>query len=203
MYPPALERLIEAFSSFPGVGRRTAERLAFHILRVPIEEAEAFARAVGEARAATVRCSLCFNVGEADPCGVCADPARDRRTLCVVEEPRDVWAIEKARVYRGLYHVLLGSLNPAEGAGPDSLTVEPLVRRVREGGVEEVILGTDPDLEGDGTALFVAERLEGTGARVTRLARGLPAGSAIEYLNRVVLADALEGRREMRGRPGS
>ncbi|MCI0587822.1 MAG: recombination mediator RecR [Planctomycetes bacterium] len=202
MYPPALERLIEAFARFPGVGRRTAERLSFHLLRVPPEEAEAFARAVGESRAATRRCSRCFNVGESDPCAVCADPSREARMVCVVEEPRDVWAIEKARVYRGLYHVLLGSLNPAEGAGPDSLTVEPLVRRVKEGGIEEVILATDPDLEGDGTALYVAERLEGTGARVTRLARGLPAGSAIEYLNRVVLADALEGRREMRPGPG-
>ncbi len=202
MYPPALERLIEAFARFPGVGRRTAERLSFHLLRVPPEEAEAFARAGGESRAATRRCSRCFNVGESDPCAICADPSREGRTVCVVEEPRDVWAIEKARVYRGLYHVLLGSLNPAEGAGPDSLTVEPLVRRVKEGNVEEVILATDPDLEGDGTALYVAERLEGTGARVTRLARGLPAGSAIEYLNRVVLADALEGRREMRPGPG-
>ena len=201
MYPRALERLIEAFARFPGVGRRTAERLAFHLLRVPAEEAEAFEGAVREARSATRRCSTCFNVGESDPCAVCADPSRDRTIVCVVEEPRDVWALEKAQVFRGLYHVLLGSLNPAEGSGPEGLTVEALVRRVREGGVAEVILATDPDLEGDGTALYVADRLRGFPVRVTRLARGVPSGSAIEYLNRAVLADALEGRREVRRAP--
>jgi len=200
-YPRALERLIEAFSGFPGVGRRTAERLAFHVLQMDEPEAQEIARALSGAREGTRRCSECFNVGETERCEVCEDSSRDGRVLCVVEEPRDVWAIEKAGVFRGRYHVLLGRLNPAEGYGPEHLTVPALLERVRRTGVEEVILATDPDLEGDGTALYVAEQLGGTGARVTRLARGVPTGSAIEYLNRAILADALEGRRDLVPRP--
>jgi recombination protein RecR len=201
VYPRALERLIEAFSAFPGVGRRTAERLAFYVLQMPDPEAVDLARAIAQAREGTRRCSECFNVGESDRCEICSDPSRDERVVCVVEEPRDVWAIEKAGVFRGRYHVLLGRLNPAEGYGPDLLTVPALLARVRRTGVQEVILATDPDLEGDGTALYVAEQLVPTGVRVTRLARGVPAGSAIEYLNRAVLADALEGRKEMAAPP--
>jgi recombination protein RecR len=201
-YPEPLERLIEAFERFPGVGRRTAERLAFHALR------DARARELPgliERAGREVRlCRECSNVTLADPCRLCADEARDARTLCVVEQPRDVEAMERAGVYRGRYHVLMGALNPAEGSEEDALSVDRLVARVRRGDVDEVILATDPDAEGEATAALVLEALEraGLSPRVTRLARGLPAGSAIEYLHRGILEDALEGRRPLRLRPG-
>lgn len=196
-YPRALERLIEELSRFPGVGRRTAERLAFHVLRSPEEAARALANAILEARTRTVRCRRCYSVAETDPCAICGDPTRDASTVCVVEQPADVDAIERAGVFRGVYHVLLGAWNPAEGTEREQLTIDALAARVRRGGVREVVVATDPDLEGDGTALAVREALKGAGVRVTRLAKGLPTGTGIEYLNRAVLADAFEGRREL------
>lgn len=205
-YPRSLEQLIDAFERFPGVGRRTAERLAFHVLRDP--KARTLAGSIEQALAHTRLCSACFNVAESDPCAICADDARDAATLCVVEEPRDVEAIERAGVYKGRYHVLMGSLNPAEGTEADQLSLPALARRVARGAVHEVILATDPDAEGEATALLVLETLEREAAaarrdppRVTRLARGLPAGSAIEYLHRGVLEDALEARRPLRLKP--
>lgn len=198
-YPEPLERLVQAFERFPGVGRRTAERLAFHVLRDPA--ARDLAAAIGHALASTRTCALCQNVTEESPCPVCADPARDARTICVVERPRDVEALERAGVYRGRYHVLMGALNPAEGVDPEHLTLRALIDRVRAGPVDEVILATDPDAEGEATAQVVLEALEALPAgapRVTRLARGLPSGSAIEYLHKGVLEDALEGRRPVR-----
>ncbi len=196
-YPEPLERLVAAFERFPGVGRRTAERLAFHALR------DARARELGPALEHAVRntklCSTCFDVTENDPCPVCSDEQRDTRAVCVVEQPKDVETMERAGVFRGRYHVLMGALNPAEGSDPEHLFVKRLVERVRAGGIEEVILATDPDAEGEATALLVLEALDSAGLtpRVTRLARGLPAGSAIEYLHKGVLEDALVGRREM------
>jgi recombination protein RecR len=197
-YPEPLERLIEAFARFPGIGRRTAERLAFHVLRDP--EARQLAPAIERAATQTRRCSQCFNVASEDPCALCADEERDGARIMVVEEPRDVEAVERSGAYRGRYHVLMGSLNPAEGSRERHLTVDGLVRRVRRGGFEEVILGTDPDAEGEATALFVLEALDHAGAklRISRLARGLPAGSALEYLHRGVIEDALEGRVSLR-----
>ncbi len=193
-YPAPLERLIAAFERFPGVGRRTAERLAFHVLRDP--QAQDLASAIREATERTLRCRICHNVADRSPCPICADPQRDHARLLVVEEPRDVEAVERAGVFRGVYHVLLGSLNPADGTEEGHLTVRALVQRVARGGVGEVVLGTDPDAEGEATGLLILEALDagGSGARVTRLARGLPAGSALEYLHRGVLEDALEGR---------
>lgn len=197
-YPDPLERLIAAFERFPGVGRRTAERLAFHVLRDASarELAPAIERAVRE----TKLCRECSNVTRASPCELCADPQRDASTICVVEQPKDVEAIERSRVYHGRYHVLMGALNPAEGSEPEQLFVAPLVERVRRGGVSEVILATDPDAEGEATARLVLESLADAklAVRVTRMARGLPAGGAIEYLHRGVLEDALEGRVELR-----
>ena len=196
-YPEPLEHLILAFERFPGVGRRTAERLAFHALR------DARARELGPALENAVRntklCGTCFNVTERDPCGVCSSNKRDRATVCVVEQPRDVEAMERAGVFRGLYHVLMGTLNPAEGTEGEHLFIARLVDRVRKGDIDEVILATDPDAEGEATALLVLEALESAGLapRVTRMARGLPAGSAIEYLHKGVLEDALEGRRDI------
>jgi recombination protein RecR len=218
-YPEPLESLVAAFERFPGVGRRTAERLAFHVLRDP--SARELAGAIEHAVAHTRRCAVCCNVAEEDPCAICADPSRDASLVCVVEEPRHVEAIERSGAYRGLYHVLMGASLPSEGHEPEADSVRRLVRRVREGApgskIREVILGTDPDAEGEATARLVLEALEGIGLAaggtgraaggagvpalvVTRLARGLPAGSAIEYLHRGVLEDALAGRRPVRPR---
>ena len=218
-YPEPLERLITAFERFPGVGRRTAERLAFHVLRD--KRSRELAPAIEHAAKETVRCGQCSNVADRDPCRICADEERDGSRLLVVEEPRDVEAMERAGCFDGRYHVLFGAWNPADGTEGHHLSVGRLVERAMMGqgpqaaegsrqaegapadgaGVTEVILGTDPDAEGEATALYVLEALDsaGFGGRVTRLARGLPAGSALEYLHRGVLEDALEGRIALRG----
>jgi len=197
-YPEPLERLVASFEHFPGVGRRTAERLAFHVLRDPTarELAGAIERAVRE----TTLCRECCNVARRSPCELCSDGERDAALICVVEQPKDVEAIERSRAFRGRYHVLMGALNPAEGSEPGQLFVDALVERVRRGGVDEVILATDPDAEGEATARLVLEALGAAklAVRVTRMARGLPAGGAIEYLHRGVIEDALEGRIELR-----
>jgi recombination protein RecR len=197
-YPEPLERLVASFERFPGVGRRTAERLAVHVLRDPTarELAGAIERAVRE----TTLCRECCNVARRSPCELCSDPERDAALICVVEQPKDVEAIERSRAFRGRYHVLMGALNPAEGSEPGQLFVDALVERVRRGGVDEVILATDPDAEGEATARLVLEALGAAklAVRVTRMARGLPAGGAIEYLHRGVIEDALEGRIELR-----
>ena len=197
-YPAPLERLIEAFERFPGVGRRTAERLGFHVLRDP--EAARLADAIRAAATGTTRCGVCGNIAESDPCVLCGDPDRNAGLVLVVEEPRDVEAMERAGVFRGLYHVLMGALQPAEGVHARHLSLEALMDRLRAGGIEELILGTDPDAEGEATALLVLRAVDTleNAPRVSRLARGLPAGSALEYLHKGVLADALEGRVALR-----
>lgn len=197
-YPKPLERLIGAFERFPGIGRRSAERLAFHVLRDP--EALELADALKDAAANTRRCTECHNVTERVPCTICADAERDETQVLVVEEPRDVEAVERSGAYRGRYHVLMGAWNPAEGTEERHLTLRALVQRIRAGGIAEVILGTDPDSEGEATALLVLEAIDRSGLkpRVTRLARGLPAGSALEYLHRGVIEDALAGRVALR-----
>ena len=200
-YPQPIEALVEAFRRFPGIGRVTAERLAFHVLRDP--EARGLAGAIEHAVQASMRCSLCCNVAEQDPCSICADEARDPAVVAVVEEPRHVEALERAGVFKGRYHVLMGALHPGEGTEAVHLTVGELVCRVAAGGIAEVILATDPDSEGEATAMHVLQALESGGTpdlSITRLARGLPAGSAIEYMHRGVLEDALEGRRPLRTR---
>jgi recombination protein RecR len=200
-YPAPVEELVVAFQRLPGVGRLSAERLAFHVLRDPSSRdlARAIDRALGEAR----RCAVCRNVCEAERCPVCLDEDRDSTIVAVVEEPRHVEALERAGVFAGRYHVLMGALNPAEGTEDRHLALEALVERVRGGEIKELILATDPDREGEATALLVLEAVEAVGQpdlTVTRLARGLPAGSAIEYLHRGVLEDALEERRPVRRR---
>jgi recombination protein RecR len=204
-YPEPLESLVAAFERFPGVGRRSAERMAFHVLRDP--GSRDVARAIEHALSATRRCTTCCNVAETDPCSICADEKRDATTVCVVEEPRHVEAIERSGAYRGRYHVLMGAFNPADGTEERHLTIRRLVDRVKKGAIREVILGTDPDAEGEATALLVLEALESMGEKagaeklvITRLARGLPAGSAIEYLHKGVLEDALAERRPVRGK---
>jgi len=193
-YPKPLERLITAFERFPGIGRRSAERLAFHVLRDP--EALELGAAIEDAARNTRRCAQCHNVTERDPCALCADPERVSEQLLVVEEPRDVEAVERSQAYRGRYHVLMGAYNPAEGTEERHLTVRALVQRLARGGVREVILATDPDAEGEATAQVVLSALDRGGLRlkVTRLARGVPAGSALEYLHKGVIQDALTGR---------
>lgn len=203
-YPEPLEALVSAFERFPGIGRRTAERLAFHALRDP--ESRELARALERAVRETRRCSRCANVAASDPCPICADPARDAQCVCVVEEPRHVETIERAGSYKGLYHVLLGSFHPGEGSEERHLDLARLLARLQREPVRELILATDPDAEGEATAMLVLERVEELqlpGLSVTRLARGLPSGASIEYLHKGVLEDAFTHRRTLRSRQGS
>lgn len=193
-----LARLVAELEKLPGIGPRTAERLAFHILRETRDEAEALVGAIREVKERVRPCGRCFHVSEADPCEICADPSRDPSIVCVVEQSRDLWAIEKSGAYRGHYHVLLGRIAPLEGVGAGDLTVDPLVRRVKAGGVKEVILATNPNMEGDGTALHLAKVLAPLGARLTRIARGVPTGASIEFAGRAILADAIRGRQEVK-----
>jgi len=189
-------RLIEALSKLPGIGRKSAERLAYHILRVHRTEALALADAIRNVRENVRYCSDCYNLSEGDRCVICSDPQRDPSLLCVVEQPRDLMALEQAGVYRGLYHVLLGRIAPLDGIGPDQLTIEPLIERVRNGQFQEIIMATNPTVEGDGTALHLSNLLAEFSVEVTRLARGVTPGSILEYTNKDVLADALAGRQK-------
>jgi recombination protein RecR len=192
----ALDRLIEAFGRLPGIGAKSAERLAHHILKCPAEEALALAEALREVKERVHHCRNCFHLTESaeELCSICRDPGRDHSIVCVVEQSRDLQAVERAGTYRGVYHVLLGRLAPLQGVGPDQLTVDALEIRVRTGGVVEVIMATNPNLEGDGTAMLVANRLTDLGVSISRLARGLASGSVLEFANKEMLADALSGR---------
>ena len=189
--------LIDCFAELPGIGRKSAERLAYHVLRMPREEALAFSAALRAVKENLRPCRICFNLAEGDECGICRDARRDRSTLCVVEQVRDLLALEQTGSYRGLYHVLQGRVAPLEGLGPEALTIDPLVARIRQGGVREVIMATTPNVEGDATALIVVQRLDGLPVEITRLARGLTVGAALEQANRDMLTDALAGRRRM------
>jgi recombination protein RecR len=189
--------LIDCFAELPGIGRKSAERLAYHVLRMPRDEALAFSDALRAVKENLRPCRICFNLAEGDECGICRDARRDRSTLCVVEQVRDLLALEQTGSYRGLYHVLQGRVAPLEGSGPEALTIDPLVARIRQGGVREVIMATTPNVEGDATALIVVQRLDGLPVEITRLARGLTVGAALEQANRDMLTDALAGRRRM------
>ena len=191
----AIARLVQELSKLPGIGPKTAERLTHHLLAADRGEVLALADALRRIKENIRKCRQCFNLTEGDLCELCADPRRDASVICVVEQPKDLAALERAGSYRGLYHVLGGRLAPLEGVGPEQLTAEALLQRVLRGEVREVIMATNPTLEGDGTALFVSNLLAGTGVRITRLARGLPSGSVLEFANNQMLADALEGRR--------
>jgi len=189
-------RLIDSFADLPGIGRRTAERLAYHVLNMPKDQALAFADAIRAVKESLRPCRTCFNLAEGEQCTICADPRRDRTLLCVVEQVRDLLALEQAGSYRGLYHVLQGRIAPLEGKGADGLTLDALAARVAQGQFREVILGTTPNVEGDATALVVAQRLEGVSVELTRLARGLTVGASLEQANREMLVDAFAGRRK-------
>jgi len=192
----SVDHLIEQLARLPGIGPKTSERLAYHLLRVPKAEALALAKAIDGAVRSVVVCSTCFNLDESNPCRICADEERDAGIILVVEDPRDLGPFLETG-YSGMFHVLQGRLSSLEGIGPDDLTIGALVARVRDGGVREVCLATNPDLEGEATAKLVAERLAATGVKATRLARGLPAGSNIGQVSRSILADAVEGRRPL------
>jgi recombination protein RecR len=196
-YPGPLARLIDELSKMPTVGPKTAQRLAFHILRLSPEEARALADAILDVKAGMRHCSVCFTITDVDPCATCADPARRDDVLCVVEDPRDVLALERTREFRGRYHVLHGAISPLDGIGPDDLKIPELLARVRGGAVREVIVATNPRVEGEATAIYLARVLKPLGVRVTRIAHGLPVGGDLEYADEVTLARALEGRRDL------
>jgi recombination protein RecR len=191
----AIARLNQEFGKLPGIGPKTAERLTHYLLGAHRSEALALAEALRTIAESIHACRQCFNLTEADLCSICTDARRDASLLCVVEQPRDLAALERAGMYRGHYHVLQGRLAPLDNIGPEQLTVDSLLRRVQRGGIQEVILATNPTLEGDGTALYISSLLSSTGVRITRLARGLPSGSVLEFANSQMLTDALEGRR--------
>ena len=195
--PAALERLTEAFARLPGVGMKSAQRLAFHVLSMPEEGAEEFAQAILDARHSIHPCPVCQNLTDQDVCPICADPERDHSILCVVAEPKDVIAMERAREYDGVYHVLHGVISPLSHVGPDDLKIRELLARIAEGGVEEVIMATNPDTEGEATAMYLSRLLRPMELRVTRLAYGIPVGSQLEYADEVTLLRALEGRRDI------
>ncbi len=194
---PSFERLVTALERLPGIGPKSARRIAHWLLAAPASEQKTLTEALAEARARTRRCSICHMLTEADPCVVCSEPSRDSRVLAVVEEAPDAEVLERTHEFRGRYHVLDGALAPLKGIGPDDLNVEDLLERVKAGGVEEVLVATNPNVEGEATALYLARRLKPLGVRVTRLALGLPVGAALEFADEVTLSRSLAGRREM------
>ena len=205
-YPEPVERLIAEFTKLPGIGRRGAERMAFHLLKTPTEEAMRFSKAVADVKQLVRACGVCLNLTDAETCRICTDEGRDASTVLVVEQPRDLIGLEQAGTYRGVYHVLMGRIDPLGGVGPDELSAAQLLDRIddpaknaRQVAVGEVILGLNPNFEGDTTSLYLAEQLSQRNVRVTRLARGLPVGSQLEFASTAVLADAIEGRQEMGG----
>ncbi len=195
--PPSVTRLVETLTELPGIGPKTASRLTYFLLRNPSDLPLRLSEALRDLKERTRLCSVCQNITEADPCAICSDPARDRTTICVVEEPLDLLAIERTETYGGLYHVLHGALSPMDGVFAENLRVAELLQRVQAGGVREVILATNPTGEGDYTAAYLVSRLRPLGVRVTRLGRGLPVGGDLEYADQVTLANALEARREV------
>jgi recombination protein RecR len=195
--PEPLTRLIEQLQRLPGIGRKSAQRLAFHILRNPREDAERLCDAVRDVKDRVTYCSVCNNITEVDPCELCTSEDRDRRVICVVEEPQNVMAVENTRDFKGLYHVLMGAISPLQGIGPDDLRIKGLLTRVGNGGIDEVILATNPNVEGEATAIYLARLLKPLGVRVTRIAMGVPVGSDLEYTDEVTMHKAMEGRREV------
>ncbi|OFW14778.1 MAG: recombination protein RecR [Acidobacteria bacterium RIFCSPLOWO2_12_FULL_67_14] len=195
--PEPLARLIEQLQKLPGIGAKGAQRLAFHVLKNPRDDAERLCEAIRDVKEQVTYCSVCHNITAVDPCVYCTSDSRDRRLICVVEEPQNVMVVEKTREFRGMYHVLMGVLSPLHGVGPDDLTIKGLLERVGAGGVGEVILATSPTVEGEATALYLARLLKPLGVRVTRIAMGIPVGSDLEYADEVTMTRAMEGRRDI------
>lgn len=196
-YAESLDRLIEQFSKLPGIGPKSAERMAMHVLKGSLEEAKAFAYAIVKAKQSLGYCKICNNLTEREACSVCQDPRRDKSTICVVEEPKDVLAIEKSGAYHGLYHVLLGAIAPLDGIGPEDLKVKELLRRIKQNTVKEIIIATNSDAEGETTALYLSKLFKALGVKITRIACGIPAGGNLEYADQATLGKALQGRQEV------
>jgi recombination protein RecR len=199
VYAGPVQDLIDELGRLPGIGPKSAQRIAFHLLKLDKQDALRLARAIGEAKDRVSFCRTCFNVAEGEECGICADPRRDVTVVCVVEEPRDLVAVEKTGEFHGRYHVLQGAISPIEGVGPDQLRVRELLDRIGRDGIAEIILCTNPNLEGEATAMYLARLLKPMGLRVTRIASGLPVGGDLEYADELTLGRALEGRREVDG----
>jgi recombination protein RecR len=195
--PDPLTRLVEQLQKLPGIGAKSAQRLAFYVLKNPREDAERLIEAIRDVKDRVTYCSNCNNITDADPCVFCTSATRDQRVICVVEEPQNVSVVEKTREFRGVYHVLMGALSPLQGVGPDDLKIKGLLTRVGTGGVDEVILATNPTVEGEATALYLARLLKPLGVRVTRIAMGIPVGSDLEYADEVTMTRAMEGRRDL------
>ena len=198
-YTQSIQSLMNELARLPGIGMRSAERIAFHLLKQPPEEAMKLSDAIRDVKTRIRHCSVCFNLTEQDPCSICSDGSREQGLVCIVEQPKDLLALESAGLYRGVYHVLLGRIAPLEGVEPGDLTIDPLMQRIASGKVREIIMGTNPTMEGDGTALYLQSLIgqRFPNVQMTRLARGLPAGGSIEYANRNILADAISGRQRM------
>lgn len=196
-YAVPIQHLIEEFEKLPGIGHKTAQRLAFHVLNLPEDKVLTFARALVDAKRKTGLCSVCGNITDTDPCRICASEKRDKSQICVVQSPRDVVAMERVREYHGLYHVLNGLISPMDGVGPDDINIKSLIKRIAQGGIDEVILATNPNVEGEATAMYLSKLIKPMGVRTTRIAHGLPVGGDLEYADEVTLAKSLEGRREI------
>jgi recombination protein RecR len=195
--PASIQNLVDQFKRLPGIGAKSAQRLAFHVLKTPREDAERLCDAIREVKDRVTYCSTCNNITDVDPCVYCVDTARDHRIICVVEEPQNVNVVEKTGGFRGTYHVLLGALSPLQGIGPDDLKIKGLLTRIADGSVEEVILATNPTVEGEATAIYLARLFKPLGVRVTRIATGIPVGSDLEYADELTMGKAMEGRREV------
>lgn len=196
-YAAPIAKLIEEFEKLPGIGHKTAQRLAFHILNSSPEEVEGFANALVDARVKTRHCSICNNISDAELCPVCSNTKRSSKVVCVVEDPRDVIAMERTREFKGLYHVLHGVISPMDGIGPNDIKIKELLERIKNGSIEEIILATNPNVEGEATAMYIAKLLKPLGIKTTRIAHGIPIGGNLEYTDEVTLLKALEGRREI------
>ena len=196
-YANPIARLIEEFEKLPGIGHKTAQRLAFHVLNQPLEKADGLANAIREAKLKIKYCSVCNNLTDVDPCSLCSSTSRDPSQICVVEDPRDVAAMERTREFKGLYHVLHGAISPMEGIGPEDIKIKELLARIRNGNIREIILATNPNIEGEATAMYVSKLVKPLGIKATRIAHGIPVGGDLEYADEVTLAKALEGRREI------
>jgi recombination protein RecR len=196
-FAPSITRLIDELKHLPGIGQKTAQRLAFHLLRVDREQAFALSDAIREAKEKIRECSVCNNITDMDPCIFCSSASRSKRTICVVEEATNIQAVEKTRQFDGLYHVLGGALSPLQGVGPDQLKIKSLIERLKGGGVEEIVVATSPTAEGEATAVYLSKLIKPLGTRVTRIAMGIPVGSDLEYADEVTMSKAMEGRREL------
>ena len=196
-YSPSIERLIESFEKLPSIGHKTAIRLAFHMLDMSVEEIEEFIKSITEAKKKLKYCSTCFNISDTDPCPICSNSKRDQSTICVVEDVRDIIAMERTHEYNGVYHVLHGTISPMNGIGPDEIKIKELLNRIRDNEIKEVIIATNPRVEGEATSIYISKLIKAFNIKVTRIAHGIPVGGDLEYTDEITLMKAMEGRREI------